>query len=93
MALGFDFLPMAPSTAWSTLMLSCGLVLCNQWPSKAPARAMAYFAAAGVTLMGLLVWLQGLRGFELPIEQWPTSTTDRVESFPVGRMSPLTAAA
>ena len=75
------------------LLLSCGLFLHGQWPAKAMARVMAYFAAIGVAMMGLMVWAQWLGGFELPIEGWLASTTDRVENIPVGRMSPLTAAA
>ena len=93
MTFGPDFVPMAPSTAWSLLLLSCGLLLHNHWPSKAPARAMAYFSAIGVALVGLTVWAQWVGGLELPIEGWLTNTTDRVGNVPVGRMSPLTATA
>jgi len=93
MAFGPDFVPMAPSTAWSMLLLSCGLLLHSQWPSKALARGMACLAATGVALMGLMVWAQWVGGFELTIEGWLTSTTDRVQNVPVGRMSPLTATA
>jgi two-component system sensor histidine kinase/response regulator len=92
-AFGPHFVFMAPSAACAILVLSCGLVLHGQWPSRAPARAMAYGAAIGVALMGLLVWAQWLGGFELPIEGRLTIATDRVDSVPVIRMSPLTATA
>jgi hypothetical protein len=92
-AFGPHFVFMTPSAACAILVLSCGLVLHGQWPSWAPARAMAYVAAIGVALMGLLVWAQWLGGFELPIVGRLTIATDRVDSVPVIRMSPLTATA
>ena len=92
MAFGRDFVPMAPSTAWTMLLLSSGLLLHRQGPSRA-TQALARLAAFATGLIGLLFVVQWLGGWELPIERWLTSTTDRVDGTPVGRISPVTAMA
>jgi len=93
LAFGPDFVPMAPSTAWCVLLLSCGLLLHGQWPSNALARALAYLVAISLTIMGLTVSIQWIHGFGLPIEGWLTTAPDRIGDIPVGRMSPLTGTA
>ena len=91
LTLGPGLAPMAPSSAWSMLLLSCGVFAHNRWPARATSRAVAYLAFFGVTAIGLLVSARWLFGVELPVEGWPTSSVDRVGNIPIGRMSPLTA--
>ncbi len=92
LAFGDQFVPMAPSTAWSILLLGCSVLISSQWPSYRWIGLLARLASIGVALMSLEVLAQWLGGGQCAIEAWLTSSTDRVGSIPVGRMSPLTAA-
>jgi len=93
LALGSGYVPMAPSTAWSMLLLSGALFLHHRWSSASLACRLAQLAVLAVALIVLAVGVQRLFRIELPVERWLTSTTDRVGEVPVGRMSPLTAPA
>ena len=73
------------------LVLSCGVLAQNQWPSKAVVRALAHLVALGVAVTGLLVWAQGTFALQSPVDGWLMKASDRVGDVPVGRMSPLTA--
>lgn len=91
LAFGEQFVPMAPSTAWSILLLSCSVLVSRQWPSHRCIGLVTRYTSIGVVLMSLAVLAQWLGGFDLSFEKWLTSSTDRVGTIPVGRMSPLTA--
>jgi hypothetical protein len=82
---------MAPSTAWSMLLLSLSVFAHDRWPTRPLGRGFTRLGLISVTAMGLLAGAQWLGGFELPVEGWLTSATDRTGDVPVGRMSPLTA--
>ena len=93
LAFGPNFVPMAPSSAWLMLLVSGSAFVHNRWPTRAFANTVARSAAMGAVLVSLLVGAKWLIGFGLPADAWLTSTTERVGEVPVGRMSPLTAAA
>ena len=93
LAFGPNFVPMAPSSAWLMLLVSGSAFVHNRWPTRAFADTVARSAAMGAVLVSLLVGAKWLIGFGLPADAWLTSTTERVGEVPVGRMSPLTAAA
>ena len=63
LTLGPDLAPMAPSSAWSMLLLSCGVFAHNHWPFLAMSRAIAYLSLFGVTVTGhrlsYCVWTEG----------------------------------
>ncbi len=92
-ALGREYIPMAPSTAWLMLLLSFGLLLHRLCPPQPVTRGFALLAVIIAGAMGLLVLAQFFLGFELPVEQWLAPTTIRVGDISIGRMSPLTASA
>ncbi len=92
-ALGRGYIPTAPSTAGLMILLSGAVFLRSYWPTKSFTTGAAFLALFGAIGMSLLVLAQSLLGFELPIERWLLSTVEKVGDIPVGRMSPLTAAA
>ncbi len=91
-ALGADYVPMSPSTAWPMLALSCAVLARILRPASAAARRLAWLAAGLAVAMALLAWARLLFGVELPVENWLAPASDSVGGVPVGRMSPLTAA-
>ena len=91
--LGHDRVPMAPSTALSLLLLSCGVVVHSRWPSRGFTRVFTHLVALGVVALGLLVLSNTAFSWGARLEAWLASTADQVGNVPVGRMSPLTATA
>jgi PAS domain S-box-containing protein len=93
LALGSAHVPVANSTAWSMLLLSCGVFARSRWPSRVMSNALAYIAVGGVASIGLMVSARYLLGFEVSIEELPADAADSLANIPIGRMSPLTATA
>lgn len=91
-AFGPDYVPMAPSTALTMLLLNVAVPLRSRFPGRPAAMRFALCAAAAVAAVGLSVLLQWRFGFELPFEEWLAPAAESVRQIPVGRMSPLTAA-
>lgn len=92
-ALGREFIPSAPSAAGLMILLSGAVFLRSYWPTKSFTTGVAFLALFGAIGMSLLVLAQSFLGFELPIERWLLPAVERMGDVPVGRMSPLTAAA
>jgi len=90
-ALGSDYVPMAPSTAWLLLLLGCALFFCRRWPSRRATAHFAIFALSCASFISIMVLIRFPLGFDLPLEQWLAPTSARVGDVPVGRMSLLTA--
>jgi Amt family ammonium transporter len=91
-AFGSGYLPMAPSTACSIILLSLAVIIRQVRPSSEIARRVAAFLALTVGAFGLLIAAQQLFRFELPVEFWLAPSAQQVGGFPSGRMSLATAA-
>jgi len=92
-AFGSDYVPTAPATAWSMILLGSAVFAHNVRPAAMAARRFAFFTIFGVGAISLLLGLQYLFGFELPMERWLAPAARQVGNFRSGRMSPLSAAA
>jgi PAS domain-containing protein len=92
-ALGQGYIPTAPSTAGLMILLGGAVFLRSYSPTKAIATGVGFLALLSAAGMSLLVLAQSLLGFELPVERWLMPTMEKVGDIPIGRMSPLTAAA
>lgn len=90
-ALGNDYIPMAPSTAWLLLLLSGALFLGRRRPALPTTLGFAILALSCTVLVTIVVIGRTLLEFELPLEQWLAPTSAQVGDIPAGRMSPLTA--
>lgn len=93
LSLGADYVPMALSTAILFAVLGLVLAAQLQWPDSRAAR-QACLAGALLTLtMAGLTALQSWVDLVLPWERWFLAQPTTVGEIPVGRMSPVTAAA
>jgi PAS domain S-box-containing protein len=92
-AFGTEYVPMAPSTAWAMILLCCCLYVFNKHSTNSSARYYCYAATLGVGTISLVIGSQFLLGFEIPLERWITPAAPQMGNHPIGRMSPLTAAA
>ncbi len=91
-ALGADYVPMAPSTAILLFLIGVAtFVRARLSSSRRTAFILETFC--GVTVIGAagVLGLQQFAGFDLPIELWLARTSESVGGIPVGRMSPMTA--
>jgi Amt family ammonium transporter len=92
-AFGTNYVPMAPSTAWSIMLLSGGVFLYHRHPSKKAARWFAFFTAVSVGAISSSIGMQQLFHLDWSLENWLAASAQQAGNFPSGRMSPLTAAA
>ncbi len=87
-----DYIPMAPSTAASFLILGAALLLHNRklrtWPGWKFIEALVVLA----TLFSALTVAGNLAGLDLNFENWLPATSGTLGGIPIGRMSPLTGA-
>jgi PAS domain S-box-containing protein len=86
-------IPMAPATAAAFLFLSAGVFIHARWPAR---RLNPYVAPVSIGipgLLGLLALAQFIGGFDLGLERWLAHTNQLLGGVPLGRMSPLAAAA
>ena len=89
-ALGHEYVPMAPSTAVLMLGLSFAAFLRARSSPHPAARTLETISAGLVLTNGIFFGLQFLFGFAWPIEFWLSRTSATVSGIPLGRMSPLT---
>jgi len=90
-AMGRDYIPVSPSTAWLFFLLSvCVLVNLFRASGRLAGglRLVVVLTVAGVSL---LILAQDMFHFQVPVERWLAPEGMRVGLIPVGRMSPLTA--
>ncbi len=90
-ALGPDYTPMAPATAWLLVLLNASLFSLSRWPgANGPSRAGRAVAivVCGVSLPVLLRgWLSGLPAWELVL----ATGSPVVDGVAIGQMAPHTA--
>jgi len=90
-ALGQDYIPMAPSTASLLLVLSGSLLLYRRRPSSPAVVRLVQGASSGAILVSLVVLARSLFDFAVPVDTWVSPSPQFLGNIPVGRMSPLTA--
>ena len=90
-ALGSQYVPMAPSTAISMLALAAAAWLWQSRPESVFVNRLGRAVAVVVLLASVLVWVEFRFGIEFP--SVGPRTPETIGQIPVGRMSPLTAAA
>jgi PAS domain S-box-containing protein len=86
------YIPMAPSSALSFVILSFALLVYARKPESPQAMTFARVGAFLVLLVGFVILLDSFTGMALDIERLLISRPEKFEGFPIGRMSPLTAA-
>jgi PAS domain S-box-containing protein len=86
-------LPMAPSSALAFLFLSAGVFSHARWLARPLTRHFALACAGLPAALGLLVLAQFTTGFDSGLERVLARTNEVFGHVPLGRMSPLTAAA
>jgi PAS domain S-box-containing protein len=84
---------MAPSTALAFLFLSAGVFVHTRWPARRLTRHFALACAGLPAALGLLALAQFTAGFDSGVERVLARTNELFGHIPLGRMSPLTAAA
>src|ERR1035441_9275443 len=84
---------MAPSTALALLFLSGGGFSHARWSTHPLSRRVALAAASLAAVLGLLVLAQFITGSDWGVELALARTHELSSLIPLGRMSPLTAAA
>ena len=84
---------MAPSTALALLFLSGGVFSHARWSTHPLSRRVTLAAAALAAVLGLLVLAQFITGRDWGVELAVARTYELSGRIPLGRMSPLTAAA
>lgn len=93
LALGQDYVPMAPSTAFLFLLLGSSLFLHRRFPESRSAERFVRLAGAVVLVVGLTVLVRPLLHGGVSVEWVPVPSPPLRGDIPVGRMSPLTAVA
>ncbi|MBI5655936.1 MAG: hypothetical protein HZC44_03545, partial [Geobacter sp.] len=69
-ALGSDYIPMAPSTASLLLVLSGSLLLYRSRPSSPAVVRLVQGASSGAILVSLVVLARSLFDFAVPVDSW-----------------------
>ena len=91
-ALGHDYVPMSPCTAFLFVLLGVGLLLDTCRPGQPVTRWFVGGSSGTAVVAGTLVLARYLSGIDLfPVERWLVPSADMVSGFPVGRMYPVTA--
>ena len=86
-----DYIPMAPSTALSFIILSAALFIYIRQPVYPIARMFARVGVTLVLLISLLILSGFFRGIEFEIEHLLFRHSKTLGNISVGHMSPLTA--
>lgn len=88
------YIPISPSTTLAFLLLGAGLLSEARWdrPIRRVRRRWAAVTGGIPALLGALILMQYLTGFDSRVE-WVLSRTEELAGgIPLGRMSPVTAA-
>ena len=86
------YVPIAPSTAVALLAVAAAVVALARWPEHRRAAAFVVGAITVVVALAAHVLLQAARGVDLGLERALCVALGAPETFPFGRMSPMTAA-
>ncbi len=87
------YLPMPPSLALGVLLLGGGIFSQARWPSRSWVRGVALAGASLPALLGLLVLVEFVSGYDSGLEYAVSHTREMVGTSALGRMSPISAAA
>jgi CHASE1-domain containing sensor protein len=87
-----NFIPTAPSTAIAFILSGGALAIHAGRFSSVVAARLAKFFSFVVTLFSLLMLIQFITGFDLRLERFLAGDSGVLRGFPIGRMSPVTAA-
>ncbi|VVB92676.1 Methanogenesis regulatory histidine kinase FilI [uncultured archaeon] len=87
-----DYIPMAPSTALSFIILSFALFVYARKPEHPQAMTFATIGAFLVLLVCFLILIDFFTGAGLDIEKLLYLKPEKLDAVPIGRMSPITAA-
>ncbi|MFA5903560.1 MAG: PAS domain S-box protein, partial [Desulfobacula sp.] len=87
-----DYIPMAPSTAISFIILGCILLFLNAKPLSGFKSALIFILIFLVSLFGLLDIIGYYAGLDLNFEDTIVPITSTLNGIAVGRMSPVTGA-
>lgn len=85
------FIPTAPSTALTFVLLGAAAFALDRWPDRRAARTYVNAAAILVCAFTALVIAQFAGGFDLGLEPAISTATTTFQGARVGRMSPLAA--
>jgi len=87
-----DYIPMAPSTAISFLLLSIILIMHNLEFLRRRIRFFAALIIAAVSIFGFLKWIEHYTGVEASFEEGIVRASGEIGEIPIGIMSPSTGA-
>jgi|GEM_PF-4508510 len=88
-----DYIPMAPSTAILFAISGGVLFVCVKWQSHALSRTALKYTAFFILLFSCLMLIQFIADFDIGLERVLYPGAETLRGVPVGRMSPVTAAA
>lgn len=87
-----DYIPMAPSTAISFLLLSIILIMQTLDFLRRRIRFFAVLILAAVSILGFLKWIEHYTGVEASFEESIIRISGEIGGIPIGIMSPSTGA-
>ena len=93
LAFGTTEVPMAPSTAFSFVLLGASMFAGSRWPRARGARIFGIGTVSLVLVLSLLLGTQAVIGNDPVLERWIVGDLLTASGIPAGRMSPLTALA
>ena len=91
-SLRLDYIPMAPNTALAFVMLGSALLLHVERPFWSVGQKLGRGGSCIVLILALLTLSQHLFDFQINIDQWLVSSSEKFGAVLIGRMSPVTAA-
>ncbi|NKE72932.1 hypothetical protein MNODULE_19450 [Nitrospiraceae bacterium HYJII51-Mn-bac16s-1-B09] len=87
-----EYIPMAPNTALAFMLLGSALLIRVHRPAWPPGQTFGKGASLLVLMLAALTLGQHLFGFQINIDQWLVSSSEKFGAVLIGRMSPVTAA-
>ncbi|MDC4203941.1 MAG: ATP-binding protein [Candidatus Manganitrophus sp.] len=87
-----EYIPMAPNTALAFVMLGSALLLQVHRPDSPWGRKLGRGGSGFVLVLAALTLGQHLFDFQIDIDQWLVSSSEKFGAVLIGRMSPVTAA-
>jgi signal transduction histidine kinase len=91
-SLRLEYIPMAPNTALAFVMLGGGLFLRAGRPAGSFGQKAGKGGSCFVLVLALLTLGRHLFDFQIDIDQWLVSSSEKFGAVMIGRMSPVTAA-
>ncbi|TAJ96777.1 MAG: hypothetical protein EPO39_19845 [Candidatus Manganitrophaceae bacterium] len=91
-SLHLEYIPMAPNTALAFMLLGGALLIRAYRPAWTMGQMLGKGGSALVLILASLTLGQHLFDFQLNIDQWLVSSSEKFGAVLIGRMSPVTAA-